>query len=689
LKGALFQQKLVTHTYEGIDIQPLYARRDELEPREAVGLPGEPPFVRSARPLGAVVDGWDLRQEHAHPDLTVANQAINEDLEGGVTSIELLLDGAARNGLDPDESATAQMAGRDGLMAYSLTDFDSALSGVRLGLIGVSLDAGAAFLPAATLLAALWQRRSLAPNQARGAFNADPWAVLAREGELPYSPDAARKLLSDLASWTAANYPAATAVGVDTSAYHQAGATAAQDVAFAIATGVDYLRSMTEAGLNVDSAARQILFKFSLGTHHFLAISKLRAARRLWSRVVEASGGSPAAGAMHIHARTGRRVLTRRDPYVNLLRNTAGVFAAGLGGAESITSVPFDLPIGLPCDLSRRIARNTLLILEEEAHLHRVIDPAGGSWFLERLTEQVAEKAWSIFQEVERQGGMLATLKSGWIAAEIASAFAPRAKDIARRKEGITGVSEFPDVAQKTVRQPSIDVHALREAAAKRVAGLRPASTSLAQIPKAKDRTAAAFAAATDGASIGKIALALGFHEESLEIVPVELRSFAGPFEELRDASDAWTVVHGKRPTAFLANMGPVSHHTARATYSKNFFEAGGFDVVTNDGFRDADAAAKAFRESGATIGVICSSDKLYPELVPQVAGKLKTAGARTVVLAGNPGANEQAWRAAGVDRFIYIKCDVLGTLREMLAAVGVVGEDEGRTAEGGQSIGS
>jgi methylmalonyl-CoA mutase len=683
LKGASFQQKLVTHTYEGIDIQPLYTRRDELGPREAAGLPGEPPFVRSSRPLGAVADGWDLRQEHVHPDLTDANHAIIEDLEGGVTSIELRLDSAARDGLDPDDPATAQTAGRDGLMAYSLADLDGALAGVRLELVGISLDAGAAFLPAAALLVALWQRRGLAANQVRGAFNADPWGVLAREGELPYSPLAARKLLADLAAWTAKNYPRATAVGADTSAYHAAGATAAQDVAFAIATGVEYLRGMTEGGLDIDSAARQILFKFSLGTHHFLAISKLRAARRLWSRVVYACGGSPAAGAMRIHARTGRRVLTRRDPYVNLLRNTAGVFAAGLGGAESITSVPFDAPIGLPSDLSRRIARNTLLILEEEGHLHRVVDPAGGSWFLERLTQQIAERAWGVFQEVERQGGMLAALRSGWICSQIESSFAPRAKDIARRKEGITGVSEFPDVGQEPVRQPTIDVSALREAAAKRVAGQRRASPFLAQMSEVNDRTATTVAAAADGASIGQVARALGFHEEPFEAVPVELRSFAGPFEELRDASDVWTALHGKRPTVFLANMGPVSHHTARATFSKNFFEAGGFDVLTNDGFRDADAAAKACAESKATIAVICSSDKLYPEMVPQVAGKLKSAGARTVVLAGNPGANEEAWRAAGVDRFIFIKCDVLATLREMLAVEGVVGEDEGGKPEG------
>jgi methylmalonyl-CoA mutase len=677
LRGAPFEQKLVTHSYEGIDIQPVYCRRDELGGSDPFGFPGSSPFVRDSRPTGAVLTGWDLRQEYAHPDLAVTNRAILDDLVGGVTSLLVRLDLAARNGFDPNDSAASEIAGRDGLMAYDAGDLDAVLSGVQLPLVGVSLEAGAAFLPAAAALVAVWRRRNIPPEQARGAFNADPLAVLAREGELPISLATAMALLGDLALWTSKNYPKVSAVSVDTSPYHHAGATAAQDVAFGVATAVEYLRAMTAAGLVVDTAARQIVFNFSLGTHHFLAICKLRAARQLWSRVVEASGGSTAAGAMRIHARTSSRVLTRRDPYVNLLRNTVGVFAAGVGGAESITSAPFDAPIGLPDDFSRRIARNTLLILQEEGHLHRVIDPAGGSWFLDRLTQQIADKAWDVFQQIERQGGMANALLSGWVAAQIESAFAPRAKDIARRKEAITGVSEFPDAREERAVYSAPDLAALRKAAAQRLAERHGKSELLAEMSTTTtDRTAIAVAAASDGASIGQMARALGFHRESIEIPPIELRAFAEPFEELRDATDAWHETHGKRPTVFLANMGSVSHYTARATYSKNFFEAGGFEVVTNDGFRQPDAAATAFAKSGASIAVICSSDKLYPELVPQLAGKLKKAGARSIVLAGNPGANEAAWRAVGVDRFIFIKCDVLATLREILREEGVLDEE-------------
>jgi methylmalonyl-CoA mutase len=669
LEGTPFELKLVTHTYEGIDIQPVYTRHDRPGEGDPDGFPGLPPFVRGSRPLGAVQTGWDLRQEHAHPDLDEANRAILADLQGGVTSLLLRLDSAARNGLDPDDPAAAELAGRDGLMAYHLDDLDRVLAGVHLDLIAVTLEAGAAFLPAAATLLALWRRRGVGPEQARGAFNADPLAVLARDGCLPLPPQAALTQMADLAAWTAQHYPHVTAVRVGTAPYHHAGATAAQDLAFGMATAVEYLRAMTRAGLDVDGSARQILFSMSVGTHHFLAVAKLRAARRLWARVVEVCGGSPAAGAMRLHARVSKRVLTVRDPYVNLLRNTVACYAAALGGAEAITSVPFDSVAGLPSDLSRRIARNTVLVLQEEAHLHRVIDPAGGSWYLAWLTDRLAEKAWGIFQEVEHRGGILSALKTGWVAQQIDSAFAPREKNLARRKEGLTGVSEFPNVREAPVVRPAPDRAALREEAARRVARARIGEWRQVAIRKPQS----VLELAEQGASLGQLARGLGFHTEPAAIPPLAPHMFARPFEELRDASDAWEARHGQRPRVFLANLGPVSHHTARATYAKNFFEAGGFEVIGNDGFRDPEAAARAFAASGATVAVLCSSDKLYPELVPQIAPKLKAAGARAVVLAGNPGANEAAWRAAGVDRFIFIKCDVLATLREMLREEGVL----------------
>lgn len=669
LKGAPFEKKLVTHTYEGIDLEPLYSRKDFPGDTDPFGFPGLPPFVRGSLPLEAVQTGLDLRQEHAHPDLKATNRAILEDLAGGVTSVLLRLDTAASGGWDIDQAAAELLDHPSGLLAYCIDDLDAALEGSRLELVGVALDAGASFLPAAALLAALWQRRGTNSEQARGAFNADPMAVLASTGELPYSPESAVAQLADLAHWTSKNLGQVTSVAVDTSPYHHAGATAAQDLAFGLATGVEYLRAMTNAGLDIDAAARQILFRISLGTHHFLAIGKLRAARRLWWQVIESCGGSGASGGMRIHARTSNRVLTRRDPYVNILRNSASVFAAYIGGAQIITSVPFDHVVSLPDELSRRAARNTFLVLQEEGQLSRVVDPAGGSWFLDKITDDLAQKAWPIFQEIERQGGMWAALRSGWVSDQIDASYGQRAKDIARRKEPITGISEFPNPTEERTEHAPLDLPALRAAASERVSSARTRGGTTEKLTAAAD----VVASAAQGATIGQLASALGFHKSALRMQPLEARGFAEPFEELRDAADAWQASHGHRPRVFLANMGPVAHHTARATYSMNFFEAGGFEVISNNGFQSDTEASAAFAASGASIAVICSSDKLYPEFVPGVARRLKEAGARSVVLAGNPGENEAAWREVGVDRFIYVKCDVLATLREMLQEEGVL----------------
>ena len=445
LKGAPFEKKLVTRTYDGIDIQPVYSASDEPDGQDPLGFPGFSPFLRGSKPLGAAVAGWDLRQEFAESDLSAANRAILDDLAGGTTSLLLQLDSAARAGLDPDHEAAKDLAGQDGIMAYSVDDLDRVLADVDLHAVPLAIDSGAAFLPAAALLVALWQRRQLPLAECKGAFNADPLAALARHGRLPIAEGAALENLADVARWTSENCPQVTSIGVNTAPYHDAGATAAQDLAFSIATAVEYLRAMTSRGLSTDAAARQVLFRMNVGTQHFLAIAKLRAARELWSRVVEASGGSSESGAIRQHVRAGDRVLTRRDPHVNMLRNTVAIFAAGLAGAETVTSVPFDALLGTPDAFSRRQARNAVLVLLEEAHLNRVIDPAGGSWFLDRLTGQLAEQGVVSLPGDRTSGGMLAALKAGWVAEQVDAVAAPRAKDIARRKLGITGVSEFPN----------------------------------------------------------------------------------------------------------------------------------------------------------------------------------------------------------------------------------------------------
>ena len=712
LKGAPFEKKLVARLYEGLDVQPLYTAADSPHP-EGGGYSGLTPFTRAARPLGTALAGWDIRQERAEADPAALNAALKDDLAGGVTSTVLRLDAAARAGLDPTDPRGEPLAARDGSALYTASDLDRALDGVYLNMIGVALEAGAAFAPAAAMLAALWDRRGLKPDECTGAFQADPLAVLARDGQLPYSTAHGLRLLADLAAWTSTRYPRVAAVRVGTAAYHHAGCTATQDLAFAMATALEYLRAMTAAGLSLAAAAKQIQFSFAVGTNFFLAVAKLRAARRLWASVIEtcaANGGGsggresgralPPEGSpddprrMWMFVRPSKRVMTTRDPWVNILRNTVCVFAAGLAGADAVASTPFDATLGEPSPLARRLARNTHHLLMEEARAHRLCDPAGGSYYVERLTEDLAQQAWPILQSIERRGGMAASIADGHIAREIVAAAEPRLKNLATRRDVVVGVSDFPNLAEQLPTPAPIDRPAIIAAAKSRLAASSRADSSGAGFPARPGQTesggagfparppstpsdtslaAHLLAAARAGTSITHLAAAAFADDTAPATAPaVHVHPFAEPFERLREASDRYAHECGRRPRVLIATFGPVAQHLARVNFCRNLFEAGGFDVRSAPADDPARPIGPILADADARFAVICGPDAAYPTLVPDLAPALHRAGAARVILAGNPGASESAYRAAGVDRFVFVKCDVVALLADLLAEEGV-----------------
>ena len=473
LKGAPFEKKMVSRTYEGIDLQPIYTEEIFPTSGDPFGAPGFPPFVRGSQVLGNSLAGWNIRQEHAAPDPAEANAQILDDLRNNVSSIVLRLDAASSAGYDADDQNAADLSGRDGVIISAAADLQRALDQVHLDIAGVWLDAGGAFLPAAALYVTSARLVGVEPDRLKGAFNADPLGALMREGSLAVPLDVDLKQMADLAAWTAANAPLMTAVEVSTSPYHHAGATSAQDLAFLLGTGVEYLRALTAGGLDVNAAAKQITFSASVGCRFYQAIAKIRAARMLWAQVVAACGGDAAAQTMRLRTTTSRRVLTTRSPAINILRNTAACYAGAIAGADAVTTVPFDAPVVLSTESSRRNARNTQLILGEECHLNHVIDPAGGSWYIEWYTRQLAEKAWALFQQIEAQGGMLAAASSGWVAQQIDVGELERERDIATRKLPITGISEHPDASEKKLGQAAPNRVELRMAAAQRLANWR------------------------------------------------------------------------------------------------------------------------------------------------------------------------------------------------------------------------
>ncbi|WP_199571352.1 methylmalonyl-CoA mutase family protein [Streptomyces murinus] len=507
VSGAAAEDALSTTLEDGLRTRPLYTARDTAPDP---GLPGFAPFIRGTRPEGGVADGWGVRQRHT----TLADGAVLADLENGGTSLWLAL-------------------GEGGI---PLADLGRALEGVYLDLAPIVLDAGRDTAEAAEALLALYADKGVEPKAVRGNLGGDPLGYEARTGAAQdFAPYA------DLAARCAETYPGLRALTVDALPYHEAGGSAAQELGASLATGVAYLRALTETGLSVEQAAGQLEFRYAATADQFLTIAKLRAARRLWARVAEVSG---APGAQVQHVVTSPVMMSRRDPWVNMLRTTVATLAAGVGGADSVTVLPFDHALGLPDAFARRIARNTSTILIEESYLARVIDPAGGSWYVERLTDELAEAGWEFFRTIERDGGQAAVLRSGRLRTDLATTWAERSKKLAKRREPITGVSEFPLLAEKPVE---------REPAPKAPSG---------GLPRVRRDEA---------------------------------------FEELRARSDAHLAATGARPRIFLATLGSAAEYTARASFAANLFQAGGIEPVTEGTFEDSGATEAVLCSSDAT----------------------------------------------------------------------------------------
>lgn len=417
ISGTAAEDALSTTFDDGLHARPLYTA-DAVPDR---GLPGFAPFVRGARAEGNTPGGWDVRQRHTGDDAEALRDAVLADLENGVTSLWLPL-------------------GEGGLPVAGLA---RALEGVYLDLAPVALDAGAETAEAADAWLRIAEERGVAADALRGTFGADPLGYEARTGT---AGDTAAAVA--LARRAAEGYPGIRALTVDALPFHEAGGSAAQELGASLATGLAYVRELTGAGLTLAEAFGQIEFRYAAVADQFLTIAKLRAARRVWARVAEVCG-VPEAGAQRQHAVTSPVMMTRRDPWVNMLRTTVAALGAGVGGADAVTVLPFDQELGVPDAFARRIARNTSTILIEESHLARVTDPAGGSYYVESLTDQVAEAAWAFFQEIERAGGQAKALRAGLVGERLAATWAERSAKLARRKEPVTGVSEFPNLAEK------------------------------------------------------------------------------------------------------------------------------------------------------------------------------------------------------------------------------------------------
>jgi methylmalonyl-CoA mutase len=599
LAGAPFERRLVKRV-AGLEVQPLYTARDQ--PPDIGSLPGQPPYRRGRRPPSATAGQWGIAQDIAQHDPEAAVRAARDAIDGGAT-----------------------------WLALRLEDPSPVLDAVPLASVGVLLSGGHGSLPATRMLQHVKQK-ALATTPLSGCLGLDPLGSWAARGVLPCSLEAALAEAAEIARRAHGEAPGLRALLVNASVYHGAGADAARELGIALATGVAYLRVLTDAGLPIGVASSQLAFELSLGTDFFLEIAKLRAARLAWSRLVAAAGGDATAQSLFCIARGSRRALTRRDAWVNLLRGTSESFAAVVGGADVVITPSLTDALGESLALGARLARNTQHVLAHEAQLTRVLDPGGGSFYIEALTDALARKAWEHLQALERAGGVARSLQDGVLQRELLAALEAERLAVETRRVPIIGVSQYARVdEQEPAYQPVDD-----EAATPRVS-LPP------------DAAPSAPAVCT----------------------PLVLERLAEPFEDLRAHADELTRQQGKRPRVFLANLGPVSSHEPRAAFAQGYFAAGGFATSSNDGFETPEAAAAAFAGSGADIAVICSSDAIYAELAAKTARALSQQHPRAIVLAGNPGANEAAYRAAGISHFIFFGDNAVQSLSALLDRVG------------------
>jgi methylmalonyl-CoA mutase len=585
------ERLLDSPTYEGFAIRPLYTAIDELpEPP----LPGEWPYVRGGDALRDVRSGWKVAEAlPATPVVGVAAEEVNAAVLAGLAEgVSALLIRVGESGVAPGQ-------------------LEKALEGVHLSMAPLILDAGADYRAACDGVLALVgevgadQRATLSVD-----LGADPLT-----GSFSERPAPAIEDVVGVAKQVAGSH-GVRAITVDGPAFHNLGANATWELAGSVAAAVAYVRILTESGLPVAQAVRQISFRLAADDDQFMTIAKVRALRQLWARVAEVVG-EPESGAAVVHAETSLPMMTQRDPWVNMLRTTVAAFGAGVGGADTVLVFPFDVAIpdgfpGMATSFARRMARNIQLLLLEESHVGRILDPAGGSWFVEDLTEQVAQQAWEHFQSIEKHGGFVDA--HDYISGQIAEIAAKRTDDIAHRRTAITGVNEYPNLAEPALPQND---------------------------------------------------------SQHSPLAAGNLVRYAAAFETLRDRSDAYLARTGARPQALLLPLGPLAEHNIRATFASNLLASGGIEAV-NPGTVDADGVSKAVSDAGSpAVAVICGTDRRYGEEAAGIVEAARREGIAHVCLAGPQKAVAETDPQHQPDEFLTMKINAVEVLSNLLSRLG------------------
>ena len=592
LKGADFQKRLVWRTNEGFDVQPFYRREDLANLKTPDALPGEFPFVRGNKKDS---NEWYVRQNIKVDDPVEANRKALDILNKGVDSIGFRFGG---------DKVSAEF-------------LETLLKDIRLDIVEVSYRTCPRHaLELAQLLVKYFEKHGYDKEKIVGGVGFDPIDKMLQKGK-DTTPllEVAPQLVETLK-----DYPNLRCIMVHSDTLNNAGAYIVQELGYALAWGNEYLQQLVDAGVDVDTAAKSIKFYMGISENYFMEIAKFRAARLLWAQIVKQyEPKCDCACQMIINATTSTYNQTLFDSYVNLLRSQTEAMSAALGGVHSMVVAPFDGVYEKPTDFSERIARNQQLLIKEEAHFDRIVDPSAGSYYIEHLTDALAQEAWKIFLKVEEEGGFLQAVKNGTVQDDINATNVKRHGDAAKRKEFLLGTNQFPNFTEKSEGKRALNA-----------------------------------ACCCHG----------GEHQCEASFKKLETTRLAADFEDLRIHTE-----ESKVPTAFMLTIGNLAMRQARAQFSCNFLACAGYKVIDNLGFKTVEEGVDAALEAKADIVVICSSDDEYAEYAIPAFKYLN--GRAMFVVAGAPACMEDL-KAAGIENFIHVRCNVLETLKEYNAKLGI-----------------
>lgn len=678
LKGRPFEKTLVTPTYEGFDVHPLYTREVLEKLTHVSDTPGEGSMVRGSRVDGYLATGWKVSQEITGPRVSDANAIALEYIAKGQTELNIYFDEATRTGCDADTGRCIQVC-EGGVSLSTVEDFKTLLKGIDPGKTSLYLQGRQAAPSLYVLLMAALKEMSLDPMHIQGCLGMDPAGSLAETGT-------ATSGFEDVMDWVAAlmahaemEVPGLQVLDVQGHAYHNGGASSSQELAAVLASAVFYLRAMQNRGIAVEKVIRRMRISISIGGDYFIEISKLRALRLLWSRIMDAFQVPQELRGIHIHARTGLWNKTVLDPYVNLLRTTTEAFSAVVGGCDSLHIGPFDEVLRGSSDFSRRIAFNMHDILAEECDMRRVIDPAGGAWAVESLTDEMAKSTWKIFQDIEAEGGILKVLESGKFQRQVKSVRDQRLTNIQCRRDVIVGTNAYPNASEQLLPATDIDYRSIRRQLAAEVAACKNRRDNTILFTSMDERHAdigiarirSMINSASKGATLAELQACAGLGTLLHKATPIPRQRAASEFEELRLAATRLEQA-GRPPVIHQLNMGPSRRYRIRADWTSAFFQAGGFRMLNDRDFASVEAATDALQQSGARIAVITSDDETYGQVVGQLASRIReSCNPVSVYVAGVPGEHEAAWRSAGVDGFVNVRINSYEFNRQLLESLG------------------